>query len=130
MACPPIWAPRLNRWLELARGALAEQVAVDAWQAGLALSPETALDEALATSAVAPIQPAVSAHGKLTRRESEVLQLVARGATNKEIADQLTLSVATVERHIANVYTKIGARGRAEATAFAITRGLVQPPSE
>ena len=60
----------------------------------------------------------------LTAREIEVLRLVAAGDTNKEIANQLQISVATVERHLANVYAKIGVRGRAEATAFAITRGL------
>jgi DNA-binding NarL/FixJ family response regulator len=66
----------------------------------------------------------------LTRRETEVLQMVAGGNTNKEIASHLLLSVATVERHIANIYGKIGARGRAEATAFAITRGLIAPARE
>jgi DNA-binding NarL/FixJ family response regulator len=56
----------------------------------------------------------------LTRRESEVLRLVATGLTNKEIAAELVLSVHTVERHLANLYSKIGARNRAEATSFAL----------
>jgi DNA-binding NarL/FixJ family response regulator len=42
----------------------------------------------------------------------------------------LLLSVATVERHVANVYAKIGARGRADATAYAITRGLASRTRE
>jgi DNA-binding NarL/FixJ family response regulator len=66
----------------------------------------------------------------MTRREAEVLRLVASGNTNKEIASQLSVSVATIERHLANVYGKIGARGRAEAAAFAITRGLLTPARE
>jgi len=61
----------------------------------------------------------------LTPREVEVVKLVAGGQTNQEIADTLVLSVRTVERHIANIYAKLGAKGRAHATAYALTRGLV-----
>ena len=60
----------------------------------------------------------------LTSREVEVLRLLAEGKTNKEIAAALVVSVPTVQRHIANIYGKIGARGRADATAYAIHRGL------
>jgi DNA-binding CsgD family transcriptional regulator/pimeloyl-ACP methyl ester carboxylesterase len=62
---------------------------------------------------------------RLTEREIEVLRLVASGRTNSEIADELVLSVRTVERHVQNVYGKIGAKRRAEATAYALTRGVV-----
>ena len=61
----------------------------------------------------------------LTARELEVLRLVAQGETNAEIAHRLELSVHTVERHAANLYRKIGARGRADATAYAVRRGIV-----
>ncbi len=61
----------------------------------------------------------------LTAREIQVLRLVAGGQTNREIAGELVLSVKTVDRHIANIYGKIGARGRADATAYALTRALV-----
>jgi pimeloyl-ACP methyl ester carboxylesterase/class 3 adenylate cyclase len=54
----------------------------------------------------------------LTAREVEVLRLIAAGRTNTEIADELTLSVRTVARHITNIYTKIGARNKAEATDY------------
>jgi DNA-binding CsgD family transcriptional regulator len=56
----------------------------------------------------------------LTGREREILNLVASGHSNKEIARRLVVSVHTVERHVANIYIKIGARNRAEATAFAL----------
>jgi DNA-binding NarL/FixJ family response regulator len=56
----------------------------------------------------------------LTRREAEILRLLAGGRTNREIADTLVLSVHTIERHLANAYRKIGARNRADATAFAV----------
>ena len=61
----------------------------------------------------------------LTERELDVLRLLAGGRTNKEIAEELVLSVRTVERHIGNLYGKISARGRADATAYALTRGLI-----
>jgi DNA-binding CsgD family transcriptional regulator len=59
---------------------------------------------------------------QLTSREVEVLELLAAGHTSKEIATRLYLSVGTVQRHVANLYTKIGARNRAEATAYALRR--------
>jgi len=61
----------------------------------------------------------------LTGREVEVLRLIATGKTNREIGTALFLSVRTVERHIANIYGKTNARGRAEATAYALRQGLV-----
>ena len=60
----------------------------------------------------------------LSRRELEVLRLVAAGESNSQIARRLGLSTHTVERHIANLYRKIGARGRADATAYALRNGL------
>jgi LuxR family maltose regulon positive regulatory protein len=63
----------------------------------------------------------------LTPREVEILQLLARGSTNQAIAGQLVLSVRTVERHIGNIYEKLGVRGgaaRASATAFALSHGI------
>jgi pimeloyl-ACP methyl ester carboxylesterase/DNA-binding CsgD family transcriptional regulator len=61
----------------------------------------------------------------LTARELEVLRLIANGRTNSEIAMELVLSIRTVARHITNIYGKIGARGRADATAYAIRHRLV-----
>jgi DNA-binding CsgD family transcriptional regulator len=66
----------------------------------------------------------------LTRREVEVLCLLAEGGTNKEIARRLVVSVATVERHVANIYAKIGAHGRAGAATHALRRGLCQAVPE
>ena len=60
---------------------------------------------------------------ELTPREAEVLRLLAHGLANKEIAQQLDLSIHTVERHLTNLYPKIGCRSRTEATAFAVTHG-------
>jgi DNA-binding NarL/FixJ family response regulator len=60
----------------------------------------------------------------LTPREVEVLRLIAAGRTTREVAETLVVSLATVERHITNLYAKIGARGRADATAYALGHGL------
>jgi DNA-binding NarL/FixJ family response regulator len=66
----------------------------------------------------------------LTPREIEILRLIAAGTSNQEIATKLVLSVRTVERHISNIYQKIGASGgtaRATATVYALRHGLTQP---
>jgi DNA-binding CsgD family transcriptional regulator/pimeloyl-ACP methyl ester carboxylesterase len=63
----------------------------------------------------------------LTERETEVLSLLAGGRTGREIAAALGISLSTAQRHIANIYAKIGARGRVDAAAYALARGLVTP---
>jgi len=62
--------------------------------------------------------------GSLTPRETDVLRQVAAGESNGQIAARLAISINTVERHITNIYRKIDARGRAEATAWAIRNGV------
>ena len=58
----------------------------------------------------------------LSRRELEVLQLIEAGCSNQEIADKLVISIATVKRHISNIYAKLGAQSRTQAVS--IGRGL------
>jgi DNA-binding NarL/FixJ family response regulator len=53
-----------------------------------------------------------------------VLRLLAKGRSAREISAELVLGVRTVERHISNVYRKIGAHNRSQATAFALDHGL------
>jgi DNA-binding NarL/FixJ family response regulator len=65
--------------------------------------------------------------GQLTRRENEVVKLIAEGHTTHEIADLLTISAKTVERHRANVLGKLGMRDRVEVTRYAIRAGLIEP---
>jgi DNA-binding CsgD family transcriptional regulator len=60
----------------------------------------------------------------LTRRELEVLRLIGTGASNREIADQLSISIRTIERHITNLYRKIDARGKADATVYLFRHDL------
>jgi DNA-binding NarL/FixJ family response regulator len=63
----------------------------------------------------------------LTEREHDVLRLMARGATNGEIARELYVSEATVKTHVGAIFTKLGARDRAAAIVFAFDHGLVDP---
>ncbi|MEU8221124.1 response regulator transcription factor [Kribbella sp. NPDC048915] len=63
----------------------------------------------------------------LTAREEEILKLVAEGNSSKEIAELLTISVKTVERHRSNILQKLGLRDRLELTRYAIRAGLVEP---
>ena len=60
----------------------------------------------------------------MTRREREVLRLIGAGHRNREIAAALYLSPSTAERHVANIYLKIGAHSKAEAAAYALRHGL------
>lgn len=80
--------------------------------------------DALAAEAREVIGSPASAQIALSRREREVLALVSEGASNKDIASTLVISLNTVERHLANIYAKLGVRGRAEAAAYAVRAGL------
>jgi DNA-binding CsgD family transcriptional regulator len=64
--------------------------------------------------------------GGLSRRESEVLVLVAAGKTNRAIALELFISEKTVARHVSNIFAKLGLASRAEATAYAFKHGLAR----
>jgi DNA-binding NarL/FixJ family response regulator len=63
--------------------------------------------------------------GVLTDREEEVLRLVAKGLTNRQVGERLYISGKTVSVHMSNVLGKLGASGRAEAVSVAHQRGLL-----
>lgn len=67
-------------------------------------------------------------HRALSRREREVLSLIAAGADRQEIAEELTISVATVRTHVRNLLRKLNARNRAHAIALAMQHGLIELP--
>src|SRR5207253_10430866 len=63
----------------------------------------------------------------LTRREIEILRLLAQGLANKQIAYRLKISDKTVRNHISNFYEKLGVGDRSQAVLYAVRKGLVEP---
>lgn len=72
------------------------------------------------------LTPAGEGDEKLTTREIEVLTLIAEGRTSREIAEDLVISVKTVERHRENIMHKLDIHNRVELVKYAIKRGLIQ----
>jgi DNA-binding NarL/FixJ family response regulator len=64
-------------------------------------------------------------NGQLSARERELLVFLAQGRTNKEIADELSLSLATIKSHLVRMYAKLEVNTRADALAEAVSRGLL-----
>ena len=64
---------------------------------------------------------------RLTEREREVLELVARGKSNAEIAKELVVGATTVKTHVGRVFTKLGLRDRIEAVIYAYEAGMIRP---
>jgi non-specific serine/threonine protein kinase len=115
--------------LASARAALGAAAFAAAWAVGGALSPEAAAAEALADefAAMAAVAPPVVAPldpAGLSRREVEVLRLMARGTTDAAIAAALRISVRTVNGHVAGILGKTGCPNRTAAAAFARDHGL------
>jgi non-specific serine/threonine protein kinase len=138
---PPSSAADYQRTVMDARKALGDDRFEQTWAEGSAMGLDEAVDLALAqpwqtvrdpahstTSAVIgrPRQPDVP----LSPREREVVTLIAQGLSNREIAESLVLSVRTVERHIENVYNRLGISGkagRAIVTAYVLRHGIAAP---
>jgi non-specific serine/threonine protein kinase len=122
----PTERPRLERAITPARRQLPEPAFSAAWAAGRALPTDEAIAEALALAdevAAVPAPDPAARHG-LTRRELEVLRLVAQGRSNREIGDDLSISERTVENHVLHILTKLNLSSRTTATAYAIRHGL------
>jgi ATP/maltotriose-dependent transcriptional regulator MalT len=92
---------------------------------GRAMSFERAVEYALEGPATPDEGEVPAAPAGLTRRELEVLRLLARGMSNREVAANLHLSEHTVHRHVSNVYGKLGVSSRAAAVAQAARLGLL-----
>ncbi len=98
-------------------------------QGGVIVSPLMAtklLTEFKNLTAGAEREPIGEANADLSPREGEVLQLVAQGATNKEIADSLFIAENTVKTHLKSIMEKLHLANRSQAAAYAVQKGLVQ----
>lgn len=83
-------------------------------------------DERVEVSPSSSYNVAPSLLEPLTQREEEILRLLARGRSNKEIAEQLFLSEGTVKNYISRIYAKLGARDRTQAALWAVEHGLLK----
>jgi predicted ATPase/DNA-binding CsgD family transcriptional regulator/DNA-binding XRE family transcriptional regulator len=100
----------------------AHALATDIGNAQRRADAEAALADVMGAPAAGGRKP-----GNLTSRQADVLRLLAAGLSNKQIAAELVLSTATVERHLATMYRNLGFSGRVEAARFAMENGLVAP---
>jgi two-component system, NarL family, response regulator NreC len=93
---------------------------------GVVAADGTYLDPQLGARLAATSAAAGRAASELTEREIEVLRLIARGRTNREMAERLFLSVRTVESHRARIQRKLGRSRRSDLVDYALERGLVE----
>jgi DNA-binding NarL/FixJ family response regulator len=89
---------------------------------------ESVLSPSVASRVLGRVRrPASDEPGELSPRELEILELVARGTTNREAARRLFISEATVKTHLLHIYAKLGVNDRAAAVAVGFDRGLLTP---
>jgi predicted ATPase/DNA-binding CsgD family transcriptional regulator len=89
-----------------------------AWSEGHQHSVEVAIVHARHLIEIAAVEPRCASERNVSPRELVILRLMADGRSNREIAERLYLSSRTVERHVANIYLKLGVHSRAEAIAY------------
>jgi predicted ATPase/class 3 adenylate cyclase/DNA-binding CsgD family transcriptional regulator len=132
---------RLDRALESARRALGKEAADRAWQTGSLLDVDAAVAAALAitdlalpkdvsTAGTTPTSasgavPASGAVSVLTRREQEVAVLIARGLTNRQIAEALVITEGTAANHVVHILNKLGYSSRAQIAVWTSGHGLL-----
>lgn len=109
-------APR-EEVLKAIRGTIEGKTYVDPSVAGKILEELTSAKK----------KPATSITSKLTEREIEILQLLARGLSNEDIAKQIYLSEGTVRNHITSIVAKLGVSDRTQAAIIALQHGLANP---
>jgi non-specific serine/threonine protein kinase len=128
LALHPFDRARNRRYAAAARARLGEAEFAAAWDAGHGLTPEQAIAEAL----IADVEQPTGSHSVadpasvagLTTREAEVLRLIARGMSDREIAAALCLRPRTVGGHVTNLLGKLGLESRTAAAVFAVRHGL------
>ena len=134
----PIWPVErasYERLVAVVRAQLGEALFAALWTEGRTMPPEQAF--AVQGSAAIPTplpagqlstpvaRSSVTAPAGLTRRESEVIRLLAMGLTSTQIAEQLVISLSTVNTHVRSIYTKLDVPSRSAATRYAVEHHLV-----
>lgn len=116
-----------EKFLADAQLELTDQTFIEAQREGRKLTIEQAIEIALSMPLVTPFTAETTIHdrpGTLTSREREIASLIARGLSNGEIADELVLSKRTVEKHVANILSKLALTSRAQIVRWAMENGL------
>lgn len=111
-----------QRYIDKARTALGDDLFSETWAAGKMLPLDGAVAEAFAPLEI--IRDAESRPFGLTDREMDVLQLMVRGLTDREIADRLFISTRTAQGHASHILGKMGVSSRTAATSLAIREGI------
>jgi DNA-binding NarL/FixJ family response regulator len=88
---------------------------------------ERALSPSLVPKLMARVGPGRAAE-RLSRREIEILQLMAGGASNAAMAQELHLAVNTVRNHVQSILTRLEAHSKLEAVSIALREGIIEPP--
>ncbi|HMA34823.1 MAG TPA: tetratricopeptide repeat protein [Chloroflexia bacterium] len=137
---PPSGRSVMDRQLAGARRSLGDAAFTAAWAAGQAIALDAAIADALADTSggpdaavappaghagVPPAEPGPPYPDDLTRREVEVLRLIAAGLTDAQVADRLVLSTRTVQGHVRSIYSKLDITTRSAATRYAMEHRLV-----
>jgi len=129
----PLERVQYDRQVASVRAQLADHDFVSAWDEGRALTPEQAFlssryapDMTPTAQATSLAQPAATSAypDELTRREVEVLRLLAKGWTDAQIAEHLVISPRTVNKHTTSIYSKIDVSSRSAATRYALEKKL------
>lgn len=117
----------LRAWGILPLDSSAEELlaAISALYEGLLVGAPNLLQPAFSRALLSSVEESDALTEPLTERESQVLQLLARGLANKQIAAALGISEHTVKFHVSSIYTKLGASNRTEAVRSGVQRGLV-----
>jgi DNA-binding CsgD family transcriptional regulator len=120
-------AAELHEWLREIQAALGAAAANALWVEGRHMTAEAAAHEGLQPdeSSTQRISKPGTRPGGLTARELEVAKLVARGLSNREIADTLVISEPTVVRHMSNVLGKLSLKSRSQVAVWAVEQGIV-----
>jgi non-specific serine/threonine protein kinase len=100
------------------------------WAAGRATSPEDAARFALRLGTSESAYDGAPGRSPLTRREQEVAALVARGLTNRQVAEQLLVAPRTIETHLEHIFAKLGVQTRTQLVAWSVRQDVVTQAAE
>jgi predicted ATPase/DNA-binding CsgD family transcriptional regulator len=128
----PVYRAGYEQAVALTRTQLGEKAFSVAWADGRGMTPEQVLatqepvsEQVAMLLPSTEVSPSSSVLAVLTRREREVLRLLAEGLTNPQVAERLVVSLPTVNTHVTSIFNKLGVNSRSAATRYAVEHHLV-----